>query len=247
MDPLTPTEARALGVLIEKAQTTPDQYPLTLNAALNGANQKSNRDPITTLTEDAVWEALEGLRGKGLVVRVDLAGSRVPKYKHTLTEKLNLNPRETAILAELLLRGPQTLGELRGHASRMYALETTEIVRSVLTGLANRPEPLVRELPPFPGTRAERFGQLLAPDLHPVDDAADDTTDADADDVPSGAAPTAAPSPAGLGERVTHLESDVARLTQALRILAEKLGEPDPLAPLPAQEDAPSAGDGASA
>src|SRR5688572_4100082 len=114
---LNPSEARVLGVLIEKALTTPDQYPLSLNAVVNGANQKNNRDPVLTMTDDEAFEALEGLRTNGLVVRVDQAGSRVHKYRHNAIDALHVRTGESAILAELLLRGPQTLGELRGRAS----------------------------------------------------------------------------------------------------------------------------------
>src|SRR2546423_14387749 len=102
---LTPDESRVLGVLIEKALTTPDQYPLSLNAIVNGANQKNNRDPVMQMTDDAAFEAAEGLRGKGLAVRVDQAGSRVHKYKHSAIEKLPARTGEVAILAELMLRG----------------------------------------------------------------------------------------------------------------------------------------------
>src|ERR1700688_5054687 len=114
MNQLTPDESRVLGALIEKAFTTPDQYPLTLNAVVNGSNQKNNRDPVTTLDDTRAFDALEVLRGKGLVVRADMAGSRVNKFKHQTSEALHVRPAEVALLAELLLRGPQTLGELRG-------------------------------------------------------------------------------------------------------------------------------------
>src|SRR5438105_5615846 len=103
---LTPPESRVLGVLIEKATTTPEQYPLSLNAVLNGANQKNNRDPVLTLTEDQIYEAVEGLRGKALVIRVEQPGGRVHKYRHNATDTLHARAGEAAILAELLLRGP---------------------------------------------------------------------------------------------------------------------------------------------
>src|SRR3954468_4057060 len=112
-------ESRVLGVLIEKATTTPEQYPLSLNAVTNGSNQKNNREPVRAMTEDQCFEALESLRTKGLVVRVDTHGSRVPKYRHNAGDVLRARTGELAILAELLLRGPQTVGELRGRASRM--------------------------------------------------------------------------------------------------------------------------------
>src|SRR3989442_895971 len=110
---LTPDESRVLGVLIEKALTTPDQYPLSLNATVNGCNQKNNRDPVMTLDDDRVLDALESLREKGLVVRVDSPGSRVHKYRHNAGDTLHARTAELAILAEMLLRVPQTLGALR--------------------------------------------------------------------------------------------------------------------------------------
>ena len=219
---LTPDESRVLGVLVEKATTTPEQYPLSLNAVVNGANQKNNRDPVLTMAEGDAFEALESLRAKGLVVRVDMAGSRVNKYRHQAGEALHVRGAELAILAELLLRGPQTVGELRGRASRMQPLESLDVVKNMLRALSEREEPLVREIPPAPGSRAERYVQLLCPDLHPLD-------------VPAGAqaAPAvgASSSPAtGLAARVEALEADVATLRDALRRLATAVGERDPLA-----------------
>src|SRR4051812_49801787 len=117
---LNANEARVLGVLVEKAQTTPAQYPMTLNAMVNGANQKNNREPVTNLSEDQVFEALEGLRTKRLANEVMLSGSRVQKYRHIARESLGIQTSELVILTELLLRGPQTIGELQGRASRMH-------------------------------------------------------------------------------------------------------------------------------
>src|SRR6185312_5410644 len=214
---LTPDESRVLGVLIEKALTTPDQYPLTLNAVVNGSNQKNNRDPVITLDDGRAFEALEGLRGKGLVIRADMAGSRVNKYRHQAGEAMHVRTAELAILAELLLRGPQTLGELRGRASRTHGFETTDAVKDMLNALAGREEPLVRQLPPSPGSRAERYVQLLCPDLHPLDAPA----------VPSGSPAIASPT-SGLSARVETLEVEVATLKLALVRLAQSLGEPDP-------------------
>ena len=223
---LTPDESRVLGVLVEKATTTPEQYPLSLNAVVNGANQKNNRDPVLAMEEGDAFEALEGLRAKGLVVRVDMAGSRVNKYRHQATDALHVRQGELAVLAELLLRGPQTLGELRGRASRMHPMESLDVVKNMLRALAEREEPLVRELPPVPGSRAERYVQLLCPDLHPIDAAAAAT----AATTPAPRADVAAP----LGARVQALEAEVAVLREALRRLATSLGEPDPLAAKPA-------------
>ncbi len=211
---LTPDESRVLGVLMEKAATTPEQYPLSLNAIANGANQKSNRDPVLSMTDDQVYVAAEGLRGKGLAVRVDTAGSRVHKYKHQATEVLKVRAGELAILAELLLRGPQTLGELRGRASRMSPIESLDAARNFLRALNERPEPLAKEISPSPGSRAERYAQLLCLELHaaeaattviePSVEAATDTT---------------------LVDRVEKLEAEVARLREELLRLSRALGE----------------------
>ncbi len=165
---LTPLECRVLGVLVEKAQTTPGQYPLTLNGLVVGCNQKNNRDPVVTVDEDEVVTALDGLRAKSLVRELSMEGSRVPKYRHVARDVLQIDTSSLVILAELLLRGPQTVGELRGRALRMHPLESLEVVEGVLATLAAREAPLVRELPPLPGSRAPRWMQLLCPNLHPL-------------------------------------------------------------------------------
>jgi len=219
---LTPDECRVLGVLIEKELTTPEQYPLTLNAATNGSNQKNNRWPVVEFDDIRVQQALDGLRTKGLVVQVYLANSRVPKYRHQTIEKLQITRYELVILAELLLRGPQTLGELRGRASRMHHLDSLEVVKEMLDKLATRPEPLVRQLPPAPGSRAERYMQLLCPDAHPIDA----LPVASASSEPPAAS---APGPS-IVDRVDRLEKTVKAMAAALRRMAAALGEPDPLA-----------------
>ena len=214
---LNPAESRVLGVLIEKATTTPEQYPLSLNALTSGCNQKNNRDPVLTMTEDETFDALESLRAKQLSVRVDMAGSRVHRYKHTAGESLHARAGELAILAELLLRGPQTIGELRGRASRMQPMESLDVAKQMLDALMNRPEPLVKQIAPSPGSRAERFVQLLCPELHPID--------ASAARAPAPSSQTASSS-SSLAERVDRLEAEVAALRQTVMKLAEALGEP---------------------
>ncbi len=215
---LSADECRVLGVLVEKATTTPDQYPLTVNALVNGCNQKNNRDPVTSLDEDAVLDALNALREKGLVMRVDMAGSRVPKYRHLAIEKLGVSKPGLVVLAELLLRGPQTLGELRSRGGRMYPFESLEVVKTVIEALMGGEEPLVREVPPAPGSRAERIAQLLNPDLHPLNTSASE-----------GAVETAGAGPSGspLAQRVAELEAEVKMLREGLRKLAEAVGEGD--------------------
>lgn len=224
---LTPDEARVLGVLIEKAMTTPEQYPLSQNAVVSGANQKSNRDPVMSMDEGQAFDALEALRGKGLVVRVDQAGSRVNRYRHHAGEALPARSAELAILAELLLRGPQTLGELRGRASRMQPFDSLDTVRNMLTALRERNEPLVQELPPSPGSRAERYAQLLCPEINAM---AAGATEAMSDGVDAPSMGTAG-SGAALTDRVARLEGEVAMLRDVVARLAQSLGESDPFAP----------------
>lgn len=230
---LTPTEARVLGVLIEKATTTPEQYPLSINALVNGSNQKNNRDPVTSFTEDEVFDAVESLRGKQLVVRVDTVGSRVSKYRHVAGEVLRCRGGEMAVLAELLLRGPQTLGELRGRASRMSPLPTLEDARTMIRALMEHTEPLVKEIPPLPGSRAERFVQLLAPDAHRIDSFSEAAVVAAAVTSASGSGGGGGGGGAGgggaLADRVKRLEDEVSVLRAALAKLAASLGESDPL------------------
>lgn len=198
-------EARVLGVLIEKAMTTPDQYPLTLNSTTTGSNQKSNRQPVLSLDEDEVSRALARLENKGLVRRVYPGNSRVEKYTHLTKESLGLPIPAIAVLAELLLRGPQTLGELRAHAGRMVELPSLDELMSVLQPLID--DEYLERLPPAPGSRAERFVQRLSPGLHPVDVAAVGSY-----------ASESAPSP-GLAARVEALEEEVARLRTILERL----------------------------
>ena len=219
MTRLTPIESRVLGVLVEKAQTVQSQYPLTLNALVTGCNQKSNRDPELNLTENDVQEALDGLRGKNLVREVHLSGSRVPKYRHVARETLNLDTAQLVLLAELLLRGPQTLGELRNRATRMHPLESLDVVEAALDHLMSRDEPLVRRLPAGPGSRADRYAQLLCPDLHSID-------------APTASAPARPISPASpdagtadLLERVQQLEAELCSLRDAVRRLTDSLGD----------------------
>jgi uncharacterized protein len=216
---LNADESRVLGVLIEKGATTPEQYPLSLNAVTNGSNQKNNRDPVRTMTEDQCFEALESLRGKGLVVRVDTPGSRVHKYRHNANDVLHARSGELAILAELLMRGPQTLGELRGRASRMSPMESIEVVQGLLDALRNREEPMVRELPPSPGSRANRFMQLLCADLHPLE-----TAVIVSESRSSSPAVASHPGQPSLADRVTSLETEVRELKATVQRLTEALG-----------------------
>ncbi len=143
MEILHPVEVRVLGALLEKDITTPEYYPLTQNSLQNACNQKSSREPVVNYDEDAVGQALILLQNKGLVVRISGAGHRVEKWGHRLGEKLNLGRREQALLCVLMLRGPQTVGELRGRTERMHNFEDMDEVERVLEALATREEPLV--------------------------------------------------------------------------------------------------------
>ena len=160
MDRLQASEVRVLGSLLEKEITTPDYYPLSLNALVNACNQKSNRDPVVSYDDDTVERALEGLRAKGLAVRITGGDSRVPKHGQRFTETLNLGRREAALLCVIMLRGPQTVGELRGRGERLYAFEDLEGVETTLNNLAD--QGLVMRLPRQAGSRESRFAHLLS-------------------------------------------------------------------------------------
>jgi len=161
-------EVRVLGCLIEKEMATPEYYPLTLNALTNACNQKSNRDPVLELAETEVVRALDNLRFAGMAVQAASDGGRVPKYRHLLFEKLGLEPEHLALLCELLVRGPQTTGELRTRASRMHPFADLAEVEALLQELIERDEPLVVQLPRQPGRKECRYAQLFAgePELH---------------------------------------------------------------------------------
>src|SRR5215467_9679454 len=156
---LNPVEARVLGALIEKENTTPEYCPLSLNALTNACNQKSNRDPVLQLEETEVRRALNDLESQALVRSV--GDSRVTKFEHRLQDAFNFYRGEIAILCELLLRGPQTPGELRTRASRMHSFEDLESVHSSLQKLAKREPPVVAVLPRQPGTKEARYAHLL--------------------------------------------------------------------------------------
>ena len=155
---LHPTEVRVLGSLLEKEITTPEYYPMSLNALVAACNQKSNRDPVVQFDEETVEAALQTLRDKGLLLAITGAGSRVPKYGHRISEKLNLGRRELAIMCELMLRGPQTLGELRNRGERMHHFDDLAEVEAVIERL---PE-LIVKLPRRPGEKEIRYAHLLS-------------------------------------------------------------------------------------
>jgi uncharacterized protein YceH (UPF0502 family) len=166
---LDETEVRVLGCLIEKELATPEYYPLTLNALVNACNQKSNRDPLMNLEVEDVVAALASLRFKQLAL-LSAEGGRVAKYRHTLAEKLRLDPAELSLLGELLLRGPQTVGELRARAERMHPFADPALVEEALQELMERTPPLVTRLPRQPGRKEQRCAHLFSGVPEPADE-----------------------------------------------------------------------------
>jgi uncharacterized protein YceH (UPF0502 family) len=163
---LTDIETRVLGSLIEKQVTTPEYYPLTLNALTLACNQKNNRYPVTSYTENQVSDAVERLREKNLAYVFYGSTSRVPKYKHVVPEVMHLSHPEVALMCVLMLRGAQTLGELRGNAARLHDFSGLEEVEQTLNGLISRDEPLVARLPRQPGQKEGRFAHLLSGEIN---------------------------------------------------------------------------------
>lgn len=159
---LDPIEVRVLGSLIEKEATTPDYYPLSLNALVNACNQKSNRDPVIDYDEDTVYQAVDSLREKRLALTI-VGGSRVNKYAQRISETLNLGRKELAVLCVLLLRGPQTLGEIKDRSERLFSFEDLEETERALEKLAEWPNmPLAKKLPRQPGQKESRYAHLLS-------------------------------------------------------------------------------------
>ena len=205
---LSQGEARVLGALVEKEVTTPEYYPLSLNGLVNACNQRSNREPVMQLSEDEVREALHGLEEQRLAGAARGAEGRVAKYEHWLGEAFNLTRAETALLCVLLLRGPQTPGELRGRTERMHRFEEIGEVTAGLERLRTREPALVSVLPRQPGTKESRYAHLLS-------GAAEGWTRGDA-------APATAGEPSQT-ERMAQLESEVAELRQEVAALRDKL------------------------
>src|SRR5690606_20818596 len=159
---LSAEEVRIIGSLIEKELTTPEYYPLTLNSLVNACNQKSNRNSVVSYTDEIVEQNIDSLRAKGLVRRVTGADMRVPKYRQGFTEELNFSPEETAVMCVLILRGPQTTGEIKGRTGRMYNFENLTHVEDVLKNLTSREKPLVVKLPRQAGMKESRYTHLLS-------------------------------------------------------------------------------------
>jgi uncharacterized protein YceH (UPF0502 family) len=209
---LSSAEARVLGALVEKEITTPDYYPLTLNALINASNQRSNREPVMDLDEDDMRQALHGLENKGLAGRARSADGRVTKYEHWLGEAFNFSRAETALICVLLLRGPQTPGELRGRTERMHRFEEISDVLAGLQKLMEREPSLVAVLPRQPGTKEARYAHLLSGPVESIQ------LPASAVPIPSIAATTPEQD-----DRIAQLEATVAELQREVAALREKV------------------------
>ena len=201
---LTDIETRVLGSLIEKQVTTPEYYPLTLNALTLACNQKNNRYPVTSYTENQVSDAVETLREKNLAYVFYGSTSRVPKYKHVMPEVMHLSHPEVAVMCVLMLRGAQTLGEVRGNASRLHEFSSLEEVEQTLNGLITRDEPLVARLPRQPGQKEGRFAHLLSGEINLEALAAESER----------VAPSISSRRSSLEEKVDELAAEVERLKE---------------------------------
>ena len=210
---LSDVEARVLGSLVEKEITTPEYYPLSLNALNNACNQKSNREPVMTLDEDAVRSAIRSLNDMGLTRFASTTDSRVGKYEHRLNETFNFHRHEIAILCVLLLRGPQTPGELRTRTERMYAFEDLESVHNALNLLAKREPSLVKVLPRQPGTKESRYAHLLSPLPESIEAGSTHSSRTPQTDAPSRT------------NRVAELEAEIARLRSDVSELQQQFAE----------------------
>jgi uncharacterized protein YceH (UPF0502 family) len=217
---LTPHEARVIGCLIEKQIATPDQYPLSLNALVNACNQKSNRDPVLALEEREVQAVVDGLMKRQLVLEKSGFGSRVPKYQHlfcnTQFGSLKFSPRGTAIVCELLLRGPQTPGELRTHAARLAPVHDVSEVETELEDLMTRPDgPFVAKLAREPGRRESRYMHLFSGEAPPF---------VEEEPRSSRTAPDSAAGVSANDERIAALEAAVAELRRQLDEIKTAVG-----------------------
>jgi uncharacterized protein len=209
---LSVAEARALGALIEKEITTPDYYPLTLNALINACNQRSNREPVMDLDEDDTRQALHGLENKGLAGRARSADGRVTKYEHWLGEAFNFSRAETALICVLLLRGPQTPGELRGRTERMHRFEEISEVLAGLQKLKERDPSLVAVLPRQPGMKEARYAHLLSGPVESTQML-----------ISAASAPNIATTTPEQDDRIAKLETTVAELQREVAALREKI------------------------
>ncbi|MCF3649249.1 YceH family protein [Synoicihabitans lomoniglobus] len=223
---LSPLEARVLGCLIEKEATTPDVYPLSLNSLINACNQKNNRAPLMSVGEEEVAAAIELLRAKHLVTLFSGAGARSVKYRHKFTEAWPVEPVAVALLAELMLRGPQTAAGLRGNCERLVAIPDLAEFEAVLNDLTTRGSgALVRKLERQPGQKEARWGQLIAEDPVAGALASEQSTGGSAEGGRSSTVKVALTLPPEAEARIATLETQVAELKAELARLREALGE----------------------
>lgn len=215
---LTPVETRILGCLLEKERITPESYPLTLNALAAACNQSTNREPVVSYDERTVEGGIDSLRQKQLAMIVHTAGARVPKYRHRLPDQYELSTQETAVLCVLMLRGPQTPGELRSRAERLGGPVALPDVEALLEGLARGDAPLVQSLPARPGQKERRYVQLLSGPFQAAEGEPPQ---------PRRSTPPAAQGPSvvagGDSERLAALEGEVAALKTSLSNLQAEL------------------------
>jgi hypothetical protein len=216
---LTEIETRVLGALVEKDITTPDYYPLSLNALVNACNQKNNRDPVMTLDESVVRDALASLQEKRMAGPASGADSRVTKFEHRLQEVFNFDRREIAVICVLLLRGPQTPGELRSRTDRMYHFEALEDVVSTLDRLAQREPPLTQILPRQPGTKESRYTHLFSGEAPESDVRVARALPSTG----SGQALPASLSTSNPADRIAKLEEEVTQLRHELSEVQQQL------------------------
>jgi len=214
MEPLLPAQARVVGSLVEKELTTPDSYPLSMNSLLAACNQTTNRNPVVSYDEPTVSNAIENLRAEGLVRVVYSRSNRVDKYRHVLDEVLELEVPQRAVLAVMLLRGPQTTAELKTRTERLHPFDDDDAVEAVLQGLAQRQEPLVARLERRPGQKESRWAHLMSgqPAVDQYQPSEDEARTTRVDRV------------ALLEARIEVLEEDVGRLRADHQAMSEKLG-----------------------
>lgn len=209
---LNEKETRILGCLIEKEMTTPEYYPLSLNALTNACNQKSNRNPVVSYDEQTVVQGVDSLRSKGLARETHSSSSRVPKYAHAFLDRFDLSRQEVALLCEMLLRGPQTPGELRTRAGRMSPFNSLEEVMNLLTGLIEHTPPLIKRLPRELGRKEQRYIHLFSGDITLNQDTPEETIESPGERI-------------SIDDRVRKLEEEVSQLRSKLEEVRKTLAD----------------------
>lgn len=208
---LNPIETRILGCLLEKERTTPEAYPLTLNSLIAAANQTTNREPVLSLDTKDIEQALDSLRAKKLAAMVMMAGARTAKFRHLLPDHYEFSPAETSLICVLMLRGPQTPGELKVRTERLHRFRDTDELERCLRSLAEGAEPIVRELAPQPGRKGIRWVQLLSGEPDPA--------------TLAGGSAVVIPPPPEAPSRVDELEQTLQSLREDLEALRREFDE----------------------